>query len=52
VQVIFCDDTIVVKVVHVEDEFEFGLERGIVNSEHCLHEFLLIDVLLVVWHWD
>ena len=32
--------------LHVKDQLEFGLERRIVDSEHCFHKFLLIDVIV------
>ena len=44
----FGDHSILVKVVHVEHEFEFLVETGTVEIEHSIEKFLLVQVLILV----
>ena len=36
------------EVLHVKDKLELGLERGVVDPKHRLHELLLIYVVVAL----
>ena len=46
--IFFLDKAVMVKIIDIKGELNFGLQIGVVNPEKAVNEFLKVDVIILV----